>query len=198
MRQKLMKYKIQVENVKKENIIDMAVTFTAMIRIFEKNSKNSIIDLLKEIVSQLDTITSKNEYDQIHSSFCEKFIKQIKTAEKNLKNGNIKDSKLASFGHAAKVLDIVLKVYIHYSSLPNFERANKIKPFLNGAIDTPILKYLVKKYTPKDITANSIEEIDQTQYIKLQELLKKDIKDKYENQIFPVEYDDILWNELNR
>ena len=195
---KIMTYKQKVKKVKEENIIDMAVTFTAMIRVFEKGSKASIIKLLKEAFANLSEIKSQADYDKIHSEFCQNFSAKIKTAEKKLKNGTIIKSTPASFGHAAKVIDIVIKVYVHYSNLPDINTSNLIKPFLKGAIDTPILNYLRKKYDCKDISASNIQSIDQKQYETLQNFVNRDIHELYGNSILSVEYDDILWNELNR
>ncbi len=195
---KNMIYKQKAEKVKKENVIDMAVTFTAMIRVFEKDSKASIVKLLKDSFARLSDVKTQADYDKIHSEFCQNFSKKIRTAEKKLKNGTIKISRPASFGHAAKVIDIAIKVYVHYSNLPNIDTSLSITPFLKGAIDTPILSYLKNKYAREDILATNIELIDRKQYEALQGLIDKDIKEQYCNSILPVEYDDILWTKLNR
>lgn len=183
---------------RRENILDMGLTFAAMIRLFEEGSKNKILNQLADFTAKLETINSQNEYTQLHQGFCYAFSRDIQTASKKLKNGKLKPSKPASFGQAAKVLDIVLKVYIHYASLPSESVALKIKPFLHGPIDTPILKYLQKKYSAEHITATTIESIDEPQYIELQRLISSDIRNRFNNEVIPVEFDDIIWKEQNR
>lgn len=76
--------------------------------------------------------------------------------------------------------------------------ANKVKPFLNGPIDNPIMDYLKEKYNESKLSAVTIEAIDEEQYNLLQNLVRKDIKERFGNQIIPVEFDDIIWKEKNR
>jgi hypothetical protein len=191
-------FKRQAMEVKIDNIIDMAITFTAMIRVFEKNSKPKISKLLKDVFLSLSEIKTKDDYEKMHAKFCNDFSRSIKTAEKNLKNGICKEGKSASFGHAAKVLDIAIKVYVYYGSLPDATTSERITPFLKAAIDNPILKELKKKNPNKKISATNIESIDCSQYEELQKLINQDIQTVFQGSIYPVQYDDIVWNKLNR
>ncbi len=186
------------EKVKSDNVIDMAVTFTAMVRVFESGSKEKIVSMLKKSFTSLDSIKTEKNYRDLHKQFCSNFTKTIKTARKKLKNGNIKKSKPASYGQAAKVLDIAIKVYVYYCGLPRREVSEKVVQLLFGAIDTPILNHLKSKFPEENIEANTIENITKSDYDKLQSLLQRDISDGFSNQIMPVQYDDIMWNYLNR
>ena len=94
------------EDAKRNNILDMALTFTAMMRVFSKGSKQRIARQLRELTSDLPAITSAEGYEQAHKAFCEWFCREIHTAERKLKNGKTKISKPTSYGQAAKVLDI--------------------------------------------------------------------------------------------
>lgn len=192
------RFKAEAHEARKENIIDMGLTFSAMVRLFSSGSKEEMLKLLGECLNKLPAIESQDGYSKIHKEFCESFSKKINTASKVLKNKATKPSRPASFGQAAKILDIVAKVYVHYSNLPNVEVANKVKPFLNGPIDNPIMDYLKDKYKETKITADTIEAIDEDQYKKLQELVRMDIQERFINEIFPVEFDDLLWKEKNR
>lgn len=192
------RFKKEAQEAQKENIIDMGLTFSAMVRLFSKGSKEEIVKLLRECFDSLPKIESKEDYAELHSKFCEKFSGKISTASKVLKNKKTKESRAASFGQAAKVLDIVIKVYVHYSNLPNDDITRKIKPFLNGPIDNPIMEYLKGKYKESGISAVTIEAIDEKQYQKLQSLVRKDIQSRFNNEILPVEFDDIVWKEKNR
>jgi len=180
------------------NIIDMGLTFTAMIRVFEAGSKNIIIKELDKTFNLLQTCHTKEDFEYIHCNFCNWFIDSVKTAKKVMKNKVVKPSRAASYGHGAKVFDIVSKVYIYYSSLPSIEISVKLRPFLHGAIDTPILDSLKHRYPNTAIIANSIEAIDRITYKKLQILIEKHLTDDFEAGIFPVQYDDIQWSVLNR
>lgn len=186
------------EDAKKRNILDMALTFTAMMRVFAKSSKERIARQLWEMTSGLSAITSADDYEQTHRAFCESFCREIRTAEKRLKNGKTKPSQPASFDQAAKVLDIVLKVYVFYCSQPSSDVASRISQFLHGAVDSPIMGHLKRKYPETPVRATTIEQVDEQTYRALQHLLARDIKDRFHDDILPVQYDDIMWQELNR
>ena len=79
-----------IETLMRKNIIDMALTFTAMMRVFSEGSKDRIASKFEELCPQLTTVKSKDDYEQIHTSFCDWFVGEIKTAHKTLKNGKPK------------------------------------------------------------------------------------------------------------
>jgi hypothetical protein len=109
-----------------------------------------------------------------------------------------------SYGHAAKVLDLVLKVYVYYCNMPSPAKAESLIPRLNGAIDTQILRHLFKKL--EDIFGKScpphylwtIKMIDKENYELLQKVIRQDIRDSFDDNISPVQYEDIMWRRLNR
>lgn len=184
--------------IKQKNVIDMALTFTAMIRLFEKESKPKIAGKLYEEFQKLEKIKNITEFQEFHRGFCDWFTSNIKTAQKERNNKIIKKSGYALYGHAAKLLDVSLKVYVYYSSLPNMCTAKTILPFLNTAIDNPILKHLKNSFPSEYVLAKTVEQIDESTYKKLQELIRSDIKKSFNNDILPTQYDDIMWNRLNR
>jgi len=186
--------------VKIKNILDMALDFTAMIRLFEKGSNKKILSYLDSFIPSIFNSETELEYNGKHSEFCQWFTSNIKTAEKRNKNGLlIKKSGYASWGQAAKVLDIILKVCIYYCHLPSCERAAKIVVWLNGAVDTPILEYLKKCYNCQLISrTTTIEGIDKEKYEEIQKMIRSEINEKYNDKIVPVQFDDILWRKLNR
>ena len=77
-------------------------------------------------------------------------------------------------------------------------------PRLNGAIDTPILRYLFKKL--EDIYRESypphylwtIKMIEKEDYDLLQKVIRQDIRDSFDDNILPVQYDDIMGRRLDR
>ena len=206
----------EIEETKRKNIVEMAIGFTVMMRVFKKGSINLIKGKLADFLFyELEAISTKEDFDRIHNEFCEWFVKNITMATKD---------EPVSYGHAAKVLDIVLKVYVYYCGLPNPEKAQCFLPFLNSGIDNPIFKNLYKKYLKDDgyksndiypyfptlykyflenniplsgiISLTSI--VGKDVYDFLQRLVRLDILRSFKDQILPVQYDDIMWRRLNR
>ncbi len=188
----------EISVIKFKNVIDMAITFTAMNRIFEKGTKKKIVQRLENSFSKFMIFDGKDSFESIHLEFCEWFTKNVSTAEKKLKNKKNKKSQAASYGHAAKVFDIAVKVYVYYCHLPSCDLAAKLLPVLHGAVDTPILTNLKKKYPSANIKAETIEALGKSEYDALQKLVAKHIEDDFQNAIHPVQYDDIMWHRLNR
>lgn len=185
-------------DAKKNNILDVAIMFSAMIRLFAKGSKERIARELWDLTSGLAAINSVDDYEQLHKGFCDWFCQEIHTAEKTLKNGKTKQSKQASFGQAAKVLDIALKVYVYYCSQPSSDVSVRITPFLHGAVDTAMMKYLKFNHPETSVRATTIEQVNEQIYRVLQDLIVRDINNRFQNDILPVQWDDVLWQELNR
>jgi len=187
------------EQAKLKNIIDMALSFSAMGRVFEKGSTEKIKAKLENCIEDFFSLSTEEEYHKKHREFCEWFTRNIKTAERKKGGRIIKRSQYASWGQAAKVIDIVLKVCIYYCNLPSAEVSSKVVPWLNGAIDTPILGDLKKRYSSPIISQiSTIEDIDKIAYEELQKMIRTDIEESFSEEIFPVQYDDIKWREVNR
>jgi hypothetical protein len=182
------------EKAKKQNIIDMAVGFTAMMPLFQESSADLIKEKLTDLFEGLDRISSDQDFSKMHRDFCQWFVKTIRLA---------KTEEPSSYGHAAKVLDLALKVYVYYCKMPSPAKAESLVPRLNGAIDTPILRHLFKKM--EDIYGKSfpphylwtIKMIDKEGYDLLQKVIRQDIRDSFKDKLSPVQYDDIMGRRLN-
>src|SRR5262245_53353695 len=111
----------------------MALGFSAMMRIFSEKSKSGIHAKLDEFCSRLAEIRTCDDYQARHQSFCEWFTLEIRMAERKLKNGKVQPSQPSSYGQAAKVLDIAIKVYVYYCAQPTAKIAQRLVPLLNGA-----------------------------------------------------------------
>lgn len=186
------------ECIKKKIIIGMGLTIARMDRLFSAGSKGKIIAKVEEVCSDLAQAETRDDYRALHHLFCKWFVAHIRTAEKKQKDDGIRPSRAASYGQAAKVLDVVLKVYFYYCGQPSLDKAEKLVPFLNGAIDTKILHYLKKEYPNTNLAASTIKQVDEKSYSTLQELVIKDVHNTFHSEIYPVEYDDIMWYYLNR
>lgn len=186
--------KENAEEIRIQNIIEMAVMFSAMGRVFEKGSIEKINKRLSEDIKAFLNLTNMGEYKEKHKEFCQWFTKNIKTAERK-KDGQIsKEPHPASWGHAAKIIDIVLKVCIYYCNLPTIEASSKILPWLNGAIDTAIMNHLKKEYCP-NLQIATLADIDEENYNTLQEKICEAIEKEQIGE-YPVQYDDITWRKL--
>ncbi|MFC1866901.1 hypothetical protein ACFL0H_02025 [Thermodesulfobacteriota bacterium] len=182
------------EKAKKRNIIDMAVGVSAMTPLFQERSADLIKEKLADLFEGLDRINSDQDFGKMHRDFCQWFVKTIRLA---------KTEEPSSFGHAAKVLDLALKVYVYYCKMPSPAKAESMMPRLNGAIDTPILRHLFKKL--EDIFGKScsphylwtIKMIEKEDYDLLQKVIRQDIRDSFDDNISPVQYDDIMGRRLN-
>jgi len=180
------------KQAKKQNIIDMAVAFTAMMPLYQERSGDLIKEKLADLVEGLDRISSDQEFSKMHRDFCQWFVKTIRLA---------KTEEPPSYGHAAKVIDLALKVYVYYCKMPSPAKAESLMPRLNGAIDTPILRHLFKKL--EDIYGKScsrhlwtVKMIDKETYDLLQKVIRQDIRDTFDDNISPVQYDDIMGRRL--
>lgn len=69
---------------------------------------------------------------------------------------------------------------------------------LHAAVDTSMMKNLKEKYPRENFKAATIESVGKSEYVALQKLVTKHIKDKFKDLILPVHYDDIMWHRLNR
>jgi hypothetical protein len=183
------------KQAKKQNIIDMAVRFAAMMPLFQEASANLIKEKLTELFEGLDRISSDQDFSKMHRGFCQWFVKTIRLA---------KTEETPSYGHAAKVLDLALKVYVYYCKMPSPTKAEVLTPWLNGAMDTHILSYLYRKL--EDIEGKpypphyswTMKVINRDDYDLLQKVIRQDIRDSFDGNISPVQYDDIMWRRLNR
>jgi len=183
-----------VEQAKKRNIIDMAVGFAGMMPLFQERSADLIKEKLTEIFEGLERIGSDEEFNKMHKAFCQWFVKTIRLA---------KTEEPSSYGHAAKVLDLALKIYVYYCKMLTPAKAELLTPRLNGVIDTPILRHLFKRL--EDIYGKpspphylwTIKMINEEDYDLLQKALRQEIRDSFDDRISPVQYDDIMGPRLN-
>jgi hypothetical protein len=179
----------EASEIKIKMVIDMAITFSAMIRVFEKGSKQKIAQKLENSLGLLTAVEGKDVFEKVHSEFCKWFIKNISTRKK---------SQSASYGQAAKVFNVVGKVYVYYCNLPDCESAAKLLPLLHAALDNEMMKNLKKEYPKENIKVKTIQAVNKPEYYALQKLVAKHIEDEFNNLIHPVQYEDIMWYRFNR
>jgi hypothetical protein len=180
------------------NVLEMGLIFTAMMRLFMPGSNRRILGMLRTVTARLAEVDNIASFEAAHGAFCEWFCGEISTCEKSRGGRCVKKSQSASYGQAAKVFDIVLKVYVHYCSRPSASQAARLRSFLHAAVDTQILSYLKSRFPEAKVTASTIEQLDARTYSELQGLIRRDLLASYSGHISAVEYDDIIWRQLNR
>jgi len=180
-----------VASIRLKNIIDVGLTASAMIRLFEQGTKEKKLrgPILKT-VAKIFEAKSEAEFKRIHSAFCQRGTSEITLARKN---------KFASYGQIAKTLDVVLKVAVYYCHLPECEKSKELSGWLNAAVDTKMMTKLRKLY-PKDLKPwpRTIEEVNRQNYDDIQRIVRKFIREEHQDSITPVQFDDYYWRELNR
>jgi hypothetical protein len=195
MRQPPTPFQSLARQAKTRNIIDMALTFSATLRVFSRQSKTIIAKRLEELFANLDGIAEREEFERLHAAFCGWFTNTIGTAAK--KGSRLRPSGPSSYGHAAKILDVSAKVYVYYCAQPSHDVASVIIPMLHCPADSAVLKHLASLANAV-IRAKTISEIDRDLYEKVQALVWRDITENFRSEILPVEYDDIIWNRRDR
>jgi hypothetical protein len=187
------------EEIKLQNIVDMGLTFSAMIRLYEKGTKQTLHNIILEELPNISKATSKEAFEIIHSNLCKWGIKNLTLAEKARAGKVIKKKGPAGYGQIAKTLDVVLKVVIHYCHHPIPEKSNELSQWLHAAVDTKMMGFLKGRYSDYFLNwPTSVEDVNEKTYLKLQRLVNKFIKDEHDGNIIPVQFDDIYWNILNR
>ncbi len=119
---------MNAEQAKLKNIIDAAFSFSAMTRVFKKESTEKIVNKLNETLAQITSLKDDKEFADLHDGFCRWFAQNVKTAERTKRDGTKKPSAPTSYGQGAKVLDVALKVYVYYCHLPDVKTAERITP----------------------------------------------------------------------
>ena len=187
------------EEIRLHNIIDMGLTFSAMIRLFNKGSKEILREKILAEARNVFEAKSEKDFINIHSNFCDWGIKNISLAEKKRNGRIIKKAAPASYGQIAKTFDVALKVAVYYSHLPNCEKSQEISGWLNAAVDTKIMSMLKKEYSKNiKLWPATGEQVDSTTYVGTQRIVRKFISEKHKGSIMPVQFDDIYWKVLNR
>ena len=188
-----------LKKIKLYNIVDMGLTFSAMIRLYEKETKKTLRDKILEELDNIAKAPSDEAFNKIHSNFCRWGINNIYLAEKTKAGIISKKRKPASYGQIAKTFDVVLKVVIHYCHWPNHEKSNELSQWLHAAVDTKMMKLLKESYPEYFYPwPSSVEDVDEKSYLDLQRLVHRFIQDKRDDNIIPVQFDDYYWNLLNR
>jgi hypothetical protein len=181
--------------IRLSNIVDMGLTFSSMIRLFEEGSKKIIHKEIVRILPDIANADSLERFQKTHHEFCTWGMNRLLLAEKKRQGKIIKNSGPPGYGQMAKTLDVVLKVVIYYSKWPDEPTSERIAKYLNAAVDTKMMGFLKSKY-PNHIGfwPRTIESVTQSVYASIQEHVRQFIEDEHQGQIMPVQFDDLYWD----
>ncbi|HEY4359529.1 MAG TPA: hypothetical protein VGN17_01100 [Bryobacteraceae bacterium] len=174
---------------KLKNILEICLDFSAMTRVFAKGSYGQIIAELEICLLRMADVVDQTEYDGLHNDFCRWFAANIWTAERRTRSGQLRASLPASYGQAAKVLDVAAKVYFYYCSQPSPEIALRLVPLLHAALDTEMMHRLYPQ------SPDTLHDLDSAGYQLLQSLVVQTIA---KANLLRVQYDDVMWRRLQR
>lgn len=180
----------QAEAAKLIAIMNMAFDFTSMSRVFEKGTKDKFIQKVGVLLPKLASVSSANEFNQVHHSFCRWACMEIKRSRKGA--GGV------SYGQIAKTLNVFLKAAVYYCTLPDRPTAERLIPWLHPAIDNPMMDYLQQKF-PRDLPArlDSMVNVDEHIYQVLLDLAGRDINERFGGALTPIQWEDIVWLTIN-
>jgi len=185
--------------IRLSNIVDMGLTFSAMIRLYREGSKKTLHKEIVRILPEIARTKSVKLFQKVHNEFCIWGMNKLSLAEKKRQGRIIKHSGPPGYGQVAKTLDVVLKVVIYYSKWPDEATSERIEKYLNAAVDTKMMAFLKPKYLGHfEHWPVTVENVSQSIYVSIQELVRQFIEDEHKGKIMPVQFDDLYWNFLNR
>lgn len=105
-------------------------------RVLEKGGVDKFATLIVNNIDSLKKINSQEKFDEFHDFIAKKIIEDFKTAKGND----------LSYGQAQKPLNVFLKVYIDWASLPTLERANRLRRYIHVPLDSILMEEIEKQF----------------------------------------------------
>lgn len=106
-------------------------------RTLQRGSQEKMLDLLWAIRSDLDSIMSKDDFDERHRLWIERTVKALRTNRQ----------KQLAHGQAQKTINVFLKFYVDWASRPTADAAARLRPWLHCPLDSVVMKALKARYT---------------------------------------------------
>lgn len=193
----------EVEKLRFENIVDMGLAFSAMMRVFEKDAKEELCNqIVNKVAEDILNASSREEFNRIHTEFCNWGTRNIYQAERKRKGKIItRKGSPATYGQIAKTFNVTLKVVVYYCHLPDCRKFKSICKWLNAAVDTAMMARLKKDFpTQTKRWPHSLKEVDKPTYDRIQKLVDESInqEQKHYGIITRPEWDDIYWKRANQ
>jgi hypothetical protein len=106
-------------------------------RTLQERSQEKILDLLWVIRTELDSITSREAFDQHHHEWIERFVQALRTN---------RQTQLA-YGQGQKTINVFLKFYVDWASRPTVDVATRLRPWLHCPLDKVVMETLRSRDT---------------------------------------------------
>ena len=107
-------------------------------RVLERGAVATFTDVVDERLPHLSRVASQEDFDELHLEFCQELMGNVRTAR----------GKPPVYGQVQKPLNVFLKIFVDWASLPNQEVAGRIRPLLHVPLDS-ILMGQVKRSFPE-------------------------------------------------
>lgn len=101
-------------------------------RTLEERSQEKILDFLWVIRRELDSITSRDAFDQHHHQWVARVIQLLRTN---------RQAQLA-YGQGQKTINVFLKFYVDWASRPSGDAAARVRPWLHCPLDKVVMEAL--------------------------------------------------------
>lgn len=105
-------------------------------RVLESGGVDKFINIMAEEIRQLENISSLEDFDSFHDSIVKLIKKEIKA----------KDGETLSYGQAQKPLNVLLKVYVDWASLPSSDKSAQLRRFIHVPLDSVLMKEIKNSF----------------------------------------------------
>lgn len=109
-------------------------------RVLKKGGVNKFQRIIMKMLPELSEINSIEQFNKLHHKYVKKVISNIKTSENS-------KSHRASYGQAAKPINVFLKVYVDWSKRPNMAVRKKILPYLHVPLDSILIQSIKENHS---------------------------------------------------
>jgi len=101
-------------------------------RTLEGRSQDKVLELLWAIRCELESITSREQFDERHHAWIERVVRLLRTN---------RQSQLA-YGQGQKTINVFLKFYVDWASRPTAHSAVRLRPWLHCPLDKVVMEAL--------------------------------------------------------
>ena len=113
------------------------MSFNASIgRVLGKGSVATFTKIVDQRLRHLGRITCQHDFEQFHQEFLQELLAKVKTAK----------GKPFVYGQAQKPLNVFLKVFVDWASLPNQEVAGRLRPLLHVPLDSILMGEVKRRF----------------------------------------------------
>ena len=181
---------LRAEKARTTAILHMAFDFASMARTFKKGTKDKFLRRVRAMLPRLAHVESEDEFDTLHAEVCRWGCRSFRPSHAGRPR--------ASYGQVAKTLNVVLKVVVYYCGLtrptPGEAPVTLASP-CHRQLHDEVPPAAVQGRVPPGIQA--IADVDRRSYTVLINLAARDAVENLGGKLHPVQWEDIVWSEVN-